>query len=436
MSSYIKELYSLFLQHSLISTDTRVLKKDSLFFALKGENFNGNKFASQALEGGCSIAIIDEEKYKQDERYFLVPDVLLALQALAKFHRQQLAIPVIAITGSNGKTTSKELIFSVLSQKYNTCATQGNLNNHIGVPLTLLSIKKEHEMAVVEMGANHVGEIKELCDIAQPDFGIITNIGKAHLEGFGGFQGVIKAKKELYDFIGQHQGIVFVNSDNSLLSDLSRELKTISYGTSANCYCMAALADCDPYLQLKWKLNADPLPLEKKQTVNTQLIGSYNFENVLAAACIGSYFKVEEAKISKALENYLPTNNRSQVLKKNSNEIFLDAYNANPTSMHAAIENFSGLSGSQVIILGDMLELGTESNREHQLIIELIKSKNFLNVILVGKYFSSLSNIQGAKLFENSDDAFTWLKQQSIINSRILIKGSRGIKLEKLVDAL
>lgn len=431
----IEQLYSLFLKHSQVCTDTRALIPGSIFFALKGENFNGNRFAEQALAAGCAYAVIDEEEYKKDDRFLLVPDVLATLQDLARFHRQKLKIPVIGITGTNGKTTTKELISSVLSRKYKTYATKGNLNNHIGVPLTLLSITTAHEMAVIEMGANHVGEIEMLCNIAFPTHGIITNIGKAHLEGFGGPQGVIKAKNELYVHIKKTNGLLFVNQDNPLLADLSKEITRYSYGT-ANADIVGEFLSAEPFVMFRWKPSSSSQPLHERDVVNTQLIGKYNFENLLAAACIGHYFKVEDKEINKALEEYLPSNNRSQVMRKGSNTLLLDAYNANPTSMTAAIENFYEMrNGNKLLVLGDMLELGEDSEKEHQHIIDLLKQKELSNVVLVGPQFMKVNNSIGARQFANAEEAMEWLKEQQIINSTVLIKGSRGIRLEKLVSS-
>lgn len=431
----IKGLYDHYLKHPFVSTDTRSLKHGSIFFALKGEKFNANDFAEQALEAGCSLAVIDEKEYKKSDNYILVNDVLETLQELAKYHRLQLKIPVIGITGSNGKTTTKELIAAVLNKKYKTLATHGNLNNHIGVPLTLLSITKEHEMAVIEMGANHIGEIAMLSEIVQPDFGIITNIGKAHLEGFGSPEGVIKAKSELYRYIEKTLGTLFLNKDNSLLNSLASTPKIITYGTDENNDCIGKLLNLTPFVELEWKARN-----EKKynEIIKTQIIGKYNFENILAAICIGNYFKVSAADIRDAIEKYIPSNNRSQIITKGTNTILLDAYNANPTSMQAALENFSELKAeNKMLILGDMLELGNESKKEHKNIIEELKRRGFTNTILVGKEFTNASKDQNLFLtFNTSDEAAEYLKDKNIQNHSILIKGSRGIKLEKLTELL
>lgn len=423
----IQELYTHFLKHPIVCTDTRDIQSGAIFFALKGANFNGNEFAEQALQAGCSLVVIDEAKFKKDDRYFLVEDVLTALQQLANYHRKQLKIPVIAITGTNGKTTSKELLNAVLSEKYKVLATKGNLNNHIGVPLTLLNISKDHEIAIIEMGANHQGEIAMLCTIAEPDYGMITNIGKAHLEGFGGPEGVIKAKNELYQFIKQKNGKLFVNADNELLKKLSEGIDRVTFGTSDNDDFTGSFVESNPFVKLKYN----------NTTISTQLVGKYNFENILAAACIGHYFKVSEQQIKTGLEKYVPSNNRSQVMQTKNNLLLLDAYNANPSSMNAAIENFAQMDQlNKMVILGDMLELGEDSEKEHTAIVNLLKQKNITNALLVGNYFIEAGKAIHAKTFANSDQVLDHLKQHPVKNTTILIKGSRGIKLEKVVDAL
>ncbi len=433
----IKDLYSHFLKHPIVCTDTRGIKKDSIFFALKCGSFNANKFAEQALELGCSLVVIDEEEFKKDERYLLVNDVLSTLQGLANYHRKQFSIPIISITGTNGKTTSKELLNAVLSQKYNVLATKGNLNNHIGVPLTLLNITAQHEIAIVEMGANHQGEIIMLCAIAEPDFGMITNIGKAHLEGFGGYDGVVKAKSEMFNFIKHKKGKVFVNADNELLNKLSEGINKTTFGTSEGVDFIGKFVESNPFVKLKCKGKKDIQQVDEKQIISTQLIGNYNFENILAAACIGHYFDVPEDKIKLGLENYIPSNNRSQVIQTQSNLLLLDAYNANPSSMNAAIENFAQMNKpNKMAILGDMLELGDDSVIEHDIIVKLLKEKNITNVLLVGPYFKESGKSINAKTFSNSDEAFDYLKQHPVKNSTILIKGSRGIKLEKVAEVL
>ncbi len=435
----LHKLYDHFLKHPLVCTDTREIKPNSIFFALKGDNFNANQFAEKAINAGCSLAVIDEVEYKRDDRYLLVDDVLTALQELANYHRRHLTIPIISITGTNGKTTSKELVNAVLSQKYKVQATKGNLNNHIGVPLTLLSITDEHELAIIEMGANHQGEINALCHIAEPNFGMITNIGKAHLEGFGGEEGVIKAKSEMYKFIQQKNGKLFVNADNDLLMSISEGITKITYGTNTENDFSGVFIESNPFVKLKCKSKTDTSNLNDKPIISTQLIGKYNFENILAAACIGNYFDVSEDEIKKGLENYVPSNNRSQVMQTKNNLLLLDAYNANPSSMNAAIENFAQMNQTnKMVILGDMLELGEDSEKEHDAIIELLhqQKKNISHIILVGPYFIEAGKRINAKSFSTSSEATEYLKQLQLKDFTILIKGSRGIKLEKVVDVL
>ncbi len=426
----IKELYQIFIKHPQVSTDTRRIIKDSIFFALKGENFDGNLFASSALENGAAFAVIDNEKYYiNNGKYILVDDTLGTLQLLAINHRQNFTIPFFGITGTNGKTTTKELINSVLSQKYETLATFGNLNNHIGVPLTILGITNYTEIAIIEMGANHVGEIGELCTIAQPDYGIITNIGKAHLEGFGSFEGIIKAKNDLYKYIKNKKGKIFINSNNELLINLSNNIDKITYGTSESDFCQGKLISANPNVIISYQSK------DFNFNIKSNLVGSYNFENIMAAICVGIYFNIDHHLIKKALETYIPTNSRSQVVKTETNTLILDAYNANPTSMEQAIINFSKMdSNNKVLIIGDMLELGTYSLDEHQSILNLIEKENFKNVILVGKDFKTVN--KNFLSFTTSDEARDWLKNNPILNSTILIKGSRGIKLEKIIDAI
>lgn len=420
------QLYELFKKHPIVCTDSRKIIPNSIFFALKGENFNGNTFAEKAITLGAAYSIVDEKEYATKPNIIYVEDTLIALQQLANHHRNQFSIPIIGITGSNGKTTTKELIYTVLSQKYNTLATTGNLNNHIGVPLTLLNLNKQHEVAIIEMGANHTKEIEFLCEIAAPNFGIITNIGKAHIEGFGSYEGVIKTKSELYSAIKTTKGILFVNKDDELLVDLSNNNNCVYYGKTAD-FCNATLLATTPFLKLKWKA----------KTINTQLYGNYNFPNILAAICIGTYFKVADDAIIKAIANYTSTNNRSQLVKTGSNLIYLDAYNANPTSMNAAIATFiEQTNQNKLMVLGDMLELGAISAEEHQLIIEkAIAAK--INTLFVGKNFGALAHKYKngtVHFFENNLKAADWIKATNVTNATILIKGSRGIQLEKIVE--
>jgi len=437
MFTPISLLYKIFEAHPVICTDTRDIKKGSIFFALKGANFNGNAFAAQALKEGCAYAVIDEDKYADGKEFLFVPDVLETLQALANFHRRMLKTPVIGITGSNGKTTTKELISAVLSKRYNTLATKGNLNNHIGVPLTLLTLTNFHEVAVIEMGANHVGEIAELCDIAEPDYGIVTNIGRAHLEGFGGPEGVVKAKSELYQFMKKKNGLVFVNAEDQLLMKQSAGCRLEKYGTTNQSEVQGSLVKADPFVKMRWRRTETVMPLIDRPLVNTQLVGKYNFENILAAACIGAHFGVDEHSINEALESYVPTNSRSQVIEKGTNKILLDAYNANPTSMGAAIRNFADMDWpNKILILGDMLELGEDTSKEHSAILDLLKEKKFMNVILVGSNFCSLKNKANANCFETVEQAVEHIKLNPLQQSSILIKGSRGIRLEKALEVL
>lgn len=422
----IEELYRIFKKYPSVSTDSRKITKDCIFFALKGENFNGNTFAEDALAKGAAYAVIDEKEYKTSERMILVEDVLQTLQKLANYHRKQLQVPIISLTGSNGKTTTKELINAVLSKKFNTTATKGNLNNHIGVPLTLLSMNTDTEIGIVEMGANHQKEIAFLSSIAEPDYGYITNFGKAHLEGFGGVEGVIKGKSELYDHLNANDKFIFVNGNDP---------KQIERTVEANKYVFGSTSEADLTIEF---IKADPMvQLEVDSTqIHSQLIGSYNFSNIAAAIAIGTYFNVATKDIKEAIEAYIPSNNRSQIIEKNDLHIILDAYNANPTSMKAALDNFSNLSNTKKIaFLGDMFELGESAEKEHQLISDYAASLNIDKVYLIGENFS--------KTIQNSEkitihSTFDSLKAQfpSVINSTLLIKGSRGMALERILELL
>lgn len=401
-----------------------------MFFALHGENFNANEFAGQALNLGCRYTVVDNRKYMINEHCIFVEDTLKALQDLAAYHRMTLKIPVIGITGTNGKTTTKELITAVLSKKYSTASTKGNFNNHIGVPLTLLSVKNE-EIAIVEMGASHPGEIAMLCKISQPDYGLITNIGKAHLEGFGSLEGVVNTKKELYDWILGVKGKVFVCKDNSLLMEISKGIEQITYGVFPGSNCKGEIIESDPLLKLRWFNNSSIVD------INTNLYGYYNFENVMAAICIGHYFGVEENKIKEAIENYFPSNNRSQIIRTKENFIIMDAYNANPTSVDASIRNFMQLNANKkYAAIGDMLELGNDAEKEHEKILNLLNDAAFEKVILVGKIFSSMNRNKKFKVFLKSEEASEYLKKEKPVGYHFLIKGSRGIQLEKILEAL
>ena len=387
-------------KHSLcVSTDTRNLPAGCVFFALHGERFDGNKFALQALESGASLAVIDNPEYALPEGTLLVPNTLLALQELARAWRRELGLPTIAITGTNGKTTTKELLATVLSTKYNLHYTQGNLNNQIGVPLTLLQITRAHEMAIVEMGASHPGDIKELVDIAEPNYGLITNVGRAHLEGFGSFEGVQQTKKELYDYLREHQGFIFRNTDNPYLAQMAGDLKTVAYTTG-------------------------------KMPVGTNLVGEYNAENVSAAICVGEYFGISREQALEAIRQYVPTNNRSQAMKTANNQLIVDAYNANPTSMQAAINAFKG----DTYILGAMRELGEYSHLEHQNIVNMLAERKAETVFLVGEEY--LQTTSPYPVFENVELLHEYLAANPLKGKNILLKGSRSTRMEKLLDIL
>jgi len=427
MKHSIEYIHQQFLKSSGICIDSRKVSPQCIFIAIKGENFDGNRFASDALQNGARLAIIDKPQYATNDRYILVKDTQDCLRDLATFHRLQFNIPVLAITGTNGKTTTKELTAAVLSGKFKVLSTQGNLNNHIGVPLTLLQLDAGHEIAVIEMGANHQGEIDVLCKIACPNAGIITNIGKAHLEGFGSFEGVVKAKSELYQYIKKSNGFVFVNVASKRLMKLSASLNKITYGDDKAAYCYSKPVKKFPFVKLEIS--------GFDQTIDTRLYGSYNFENLAAAACIGRHFGVTDVLIKQAIENYLPQNNRSQIIQKKSNTLYLDAYNANPSSMTEALQNFSLVqSENKTIIIGDMFELGSESRREHQKIIDLIVELEFNFVVLIGPDFYETEN-EFFK-FHNTEAACQYLLKQPVKNTSVLLKGSRGMQLEKLVDYL
>ena len=433
----IEELYRLFINcNQKITTDTRKLEQGAIFFALKGDNFDANTFAQQAVDAGCAYSIVDSETVSNETTILLVNDVLETLQQLAKHHRQQLKFPVIGITGSNGKTTNKELIHAVLSKKYNTYATKGNLNNHIGVPLTLLALTNEHEMAIVEMGANHQGEIAMLSDLSDPDYGMITNIGKAHLEGFGGLEGVKKGKSELYKHIKQKKGKIFINGNDSVLTELSNDLDKIFYGENSNFDVHGTLFLNSEFVEFKWNIKSESL--DNQPLVKTHMFGQYNFINLLCAACIGNYFGVKETDINDALASYMPEMNRSQVKKTESNTLILDAYNANPSSMSLAIDNFNKqVFENKIVILGDMLELGEYSEQEHEKIIKQIENCTFKTVVFVGVQFFKLKDrFNHYYFYENIEDFKKDDTTNRITGSNILIKGSRGIQLEKIVNIL
>lgn len=417
----IEQLYELYTKTYLADTDTRKIRKGSMYFALKGDNFNGNEFAADALKSGANYAVIDEEEFNKLPNTVLVSNVLETLQKLANFHRKQLNIPIISLTGSNGKTTTKELINVVLSKKYETTATTGNLNNHIGVPLTLLSMTPKTEIGIVEMGANHLKEIEFLCSIAEPNYGLITNFGKAHLEGFGDFEGVIKAKSELYDFLRLTNGTVFINTDDALQVKQSSGINTVEFNSRD-----IKFVEASPFVKVQFK----------NTIIESNLIGKYNYNNIAVAVAVGNYFKIPETDIKNAIKDYIPVNNRSQIIQKGTNKIILDAYNANPSSMQAALENFAQLKDTnKIVFLGDMFEMGKDSNLEHQKIADLVTSYNFSAVHLIGKAFST-TKVKNAFVSESFESFKNSTNYSNINNATILIKGSRGMSLERLLDLL
>lgn len=420
----IPQLYKIYQQYPSIQTDTRRLKKDDLFFALKGPNFNGNAFAHKALEQGAAYAIVDEAPEQSHPNIIVVDDALAALQQLAKHHRQQFNIPFIAITGSNGKTTTKELVHVVLSSTYKTYTTQGNLNNHIGIPITILQVRPDAEMAVIEMGANHRGEIASYCEYTLPTHGIITNCGKAHLEGFGGEEGVRKGKGELYDFLRANDGVVFAMWDYDYLHEMSKGIKeVIKYGTH-DADVIGNISQSEPFLEVS---------ISNGPSISTKLVGGYNLPNVLVAVTVGKYFKVSDENIKSSIEAYTPSNSRSQLIEKGSNKIILDAYNANPSSMKLAIENLAKLPGNnKVLMLGGMAELGEGSVQEHKSIVDLISSYQWKDVVLVGGDFLKIEH--PFNTFNNAGEAAEWYKQQQLQDSYILIKGSRSMQMEKVLE--
>lgn len=427
----ISTLYNYFKECGKVTTDTRNCPEGSMFVALKGDTFNGNAFAKQALEKGCRYAVVDEPQYADAENILLVDDCLKTLQALAREHRRQMGTRIIGVTGTNGKTTTKELIATVLQKRYNVLYTQGNLNNHIGVPLTLLNLTKEHELAVVEMGANHPGEICTLVHIAEPDCGLITNVGKAHLEGFGSFEGVVKTKSELYDYLrSKEDAFIFLDKDNEVLCGVSSGLESIGYGMENDAlYVNGKLHACAPFLAFEWKHEGE------SHDVQTHLIGSYNIKNALAAIAIGCRFGVPAEDICEALDNYIPSNNRSQLTETADNHLIVDAYNANPTSMRAALENFRLMEvPHKMAILGDMKELGEGSAEEHRQIVSLLTTCNFEKVILVGAEFGKVNeNFEHYPDVEAVKEIFAQNKPKS---KYVLIKGSNSMKLSQLKDLL
>ena len=423
----IAELHRIFLQHPNVSTDTRKISENNIFFALKGANFNGNEYTRKALEKGAAYVIVDEKEFAINDRTILVDDVLQTLQKLANYHRHYSKAKVISLTGSNGKTTTKELIHAVLSQTYKTIATKGNLNNHIGVPLSLLNIQADTEIAIIEMGANHQKEIAFLSSLAEPDFGYITNFGKAHLEGFGGVEGVIKGKSELYDYLIAKNKVIFMNADDPIQKEkLGHYVHKYGYSTTDSKFYKITMTSADPFVEIQ----------VEKSSIKTQLIGSYNFTNCCAAIIMGKYFNVPLPLIKKGLEHYLPDNNRSQVLEKNGFKIILDAYNANPSSMTVALENFSKLkANAKLLFLGDMFELGDTAHAEHQAIAELTKQLGFKNAYLIGENFFNVKS--DYKKFKTFDALATHLKEHNIpTEATLFIKGSRGMALERILEYL
>ena len=425
----IIDLYDLFIHNPQITTDSRNCPKGSIFFALKGDKFDGNQYAGKALASGCVYAVIDNPDYYIGERTILVDNVLKTLQQLAHHHRKVLGLPIIGITGTNGKTTTKELLAAVLSTKFNLLYTEGNFNNHIGVPLTLLRLTHDHEMAVIEMGASHPGDIKELVDIVHPNYGIITNVGRAHLEGFGSFEGVIQTKGELYDYIRRSKGKIFIKKENEYLQSIAKGIEQITYGNGDDAFASGQVVSCDPFLVFNWKQQG------KLHTVETHMIGSYNLDNVLAAVAVGRFFKIPAERISRAIAAYEPTNNRSQFKKTDNNELIIDAYNANPSSMKVALDNFITMPVQpKAIILGDMRELGPTSDELHAEVVEQIKKGQFDKVFLCGEHFSKVG--KEFSPFATTEAMVEELRKQPLKGYHILIKGSHSMGLEKLVDIL
>ena len=426
----IIDLYDIFIHNPQITTDSRNCPKGSIFFALKGDKFDGNQYAGKALASGCVYAVIDNPDYYIGERTILVDNVLKTLQQLAHHHRKVLGLPIIGITGTNGKTTTKELLAAVLSTKFNLLYTEGNFNNHIGVPLTLLRLTHDHEMAVIEMGASHPGDIKELVDIVHPNYGIITNVGRAHLEGFGSFEGVIRTKGELYDYIRRSKGKIFIKKENEYLQSIAKGIEQITYGNGDDAFASGQVVSCDPFLVFNWKQQG------KLHTVETHMIGSYNLDNVLAAVAVGRFFKIPAERISRAIAAYEPTNNRSQFKKTDNNELIIDAYNANPSSMKVALDNFSTMSVSpKALILGDMRELGPTSDELHTEVITRIKEGNYDKVFLCGEHFQKAAG-KDFTTYATTEELIEALRKNPLEGYHVLIKGSHGMALERVVEVL
>ena len=425
----LNNIYKLFLECKGVSTDTRNIRPHEMFFALKGPNFNANQLADQAIAKGALVAVIDDQSYAIPDKTILVEDVLETLQQLASFHRRQLDIPVIALTGTNAKTITKELIRAVLETRYRITATEGNLNNHIGVPLTLLSIRDDTEIAVVEMGANHTGEIAFLCEIAAPTHGLITNIGKAHLEGFGNLEGVLRAKSELYQYLLSHEGVVFINSGDPMLENMSKRFKNPWFYPAAADYSYTKFKGADPMVRFS---------TENNTVFDTQLIGAYNFINIAAAICVGKYFKIDPDATGKAIETFVPVSLRSQVLVTGTNTIIMDAYNANPESMKAAILDFNRMKApNKTVILGDMLELGSYSREEHEDLGKLLKNCNFHTIMLIGNEMAAAhASVPNSVYFKTKSELERYLESHPVTNSTVLLKASRGIALETVAEKL
>lgn len=431
-----KEIYALFLKHPIVCTDSRRIVQGSIYVALKGGNFDGNAFAALALKAGAVYAVVDDASVISDERYLLVEDGLAALQLLAREHRNHFSIPVIGVTGSNGKTTTKELMNAVLSQRFSVLATKGNLNNHIGVPLTLVELTAAHDMAIIEMGASHPGNIAELCTIADPNFGLITNVGKAHMETMGGFEGVLSTKTELYRHLIAKNGVIFLNSSDAALSGLAKETPCFRYGTLPNADINGRAVRDGNFMSVQWRRDAltdwNDLPI-----VRTNLTGTYNLPNILAAVAVGAYFGLTDHEIGVGLAGYLPSNNRSEMRVAGSNLLILDAYNANPSSMEVALTNLLTMEGEyKSVILGEMLEVGATSRDEHRAVCQRLQTLNLINVCLVGKEFFALKDEFPFLFFENVDACIAWLSNHPLHNEVVLVKGSRGNKLEKVAEHL
>ncbi|MDR2469052.1 MAG: UDP-N-acetylmuramoyl-tripeptide--D-alanyl-D-alanine ligase [Tannerella sp.] len=426
----LSELYALYLQHPVVTTDSRTASAGAIFFALKGDSFDGNLFVDKALEAGCVCAVVDNPELRTDDRIIVTDNALHTLQQLAALHRRTLATPMIGITGTNGKTTTKELLAAVLSEKYHVLCTQGNLNNHIGVPLTLLRLTRAHEIAVVEMGANHLGEIGALARIARPDYGLITNVGAAHLEGFGSLEGVIRAKGELYDFLRTNGGKIFIHKENASLQAIAGGLEQITYGETVDACVSGKITDCHPFLDFQWT------HAEQSFNVHTQLVGGYNLPNALAAVTAGCYFGIDAGKINAALTAYVPDNNRSQWRKTPFNALIVDAYNANPDSMQAALANFAALHvHPKAVILGDMLELGADSRRLHDDIVRRLETCTFERVILCGKRFTDTGSSR-YDCFPDVTALREYLLRHPLQGYYILLKGSHSIHLENIIGSL